>query len=311
MSDWPRTLHVNLRFGDGDPVGDKEVVFAGRGSVRARTETDWQGRCHFVWPGGEIERVEVEGRVVAQRISVEGMFGPKEYLDDITIAKPEEKTDSDGDSSEESGLRGVLFYSDGTRAVGPFTVAADFANLEGGRCSTDDRGGYCKTDGTFYIPTGRRLSGSLPTRMYVDNRELDRTRVRKTHSGDLLIVLPAHYGKKGTKGGLITGVVVDTDGYPVSDAKVEAKVVGGGGILPFFGAGEVVESRTDNKGRFELSFTGGTQVKGLLIDGKDAGRVAIGRPGQETELPRGEPLHAGAFNLRVTRSYKGLFSFLK
>ena len=305
MSDWPRTLQVKFRYRDGGAVTDREVRIIGRGEVDART--DYDGRVRFVWQGGQIERVELEGDVVARHVSTEGMFGVKEYLDDITVKRPAQITASDhaGDDRDEgTGVTGVIFYMDGTRAAGPFTVELETFDNPGYKRSTRERRGYSKPSGEFYIPTPFNLKDDkLIARVYVNGREVPRNQVRMPKgSGQCMVILPAGMGKGGTNGGIVTGSVVDTDGRPVGEGTRISAQVEGGGLLSFMGSS--VEARTDKKGGFALSFQGGVTIKKLTVDGRPAARLAIGRGPQETELPSNEPVRAGTYGLTVTRSHR-------
>jgi hypothetical protein len=291
-----------LRYTDGDPVADADLVLWRHGTGYDTT-TDGQGNAQLDFPENWVDRVDIDGQTVRRDWDI----GNKADLtyESFKIPKPGELRPEDQDSgSEDQRRRGVVgryFYADGTAASGARSVAIDFAN--GQRASSEDRGGYARDDGQFFVPTNNSYQdGWRPTHFYVNHEEISSKAIAQAKDGSVTLVLPRYMGSGGTSGGLITGRVVDPDGASAIGVKVVGEL---GGWLRSGGG----TTYTDNKGKFVLPFDGGIELKQIYVDGHEPLSVErIGKGGQPLAL-RSTELQAGMFNLRIVRKKRFLGFF--
>jgi hypothetical protein len=309
----PARRTLKLRHRDKEPVRHKEVfLFDERDNVLALRSDD-RGIVQFEWAHDRIARVEVEQVVVKRDWKVEGAFGPQT---DLELVCPRFEDDEElhvedaRREGKESGVRGQLFYPDGTMVREEYKVRVELRTYDGagGIEFSTDKGSlsYCRDDGSFFIATQAYSKGVVKD-VWVNNDKVPAQQWWRNASGFYIVLVPAGLRRKGgDKGGLIAGRVINRDGEPARHAKIEARVRSNNFLS--FGAGDGADTYTDGTGRFMLIFKGGIELKQLLIDGNPP--VKMTRKNEETGDPEelsAEDLKAGTFGVTFVREPKGLF----
>jgi hypothetical protein len=304
---------LKLRYVDGSAVDRREVAFI-KGKEEVTSLTDYEGLVHIIWEHDWVDKVEVEQIVVKRDWDLSGGWfsGPSNDLGELVIARPGEDRPDEEPSSfvdkaeDERGVRGLLFYHDGTLVYESFSVVVELGGGLTQRYSTEDKGGYCHANGEFFIATEEYERGEHVSKVFVNGTELPRFNFTRSRDGLYALVMPrVAGGGHGTQGGLITGKILNEDGSPADACKITAEVKSNS-FLPF-ADGEQALTYSGKRGDFVLPFKGGTVLKRLYIDGLEPSRIVYGKPENEQEMPvRG--VHAGAFGLRITRQKKAFFS---
>jgi len=308
---------MTLTYRDGESVSNSDVAVF-KGSETVVFSTDSFGHCEFDWPYDWIDRLEVDQIVVRRDWDISGGFsGSQEDLETITIARPDENRPQDlpqgliGEEEQEQGVRGRIFYSDGTAVYTAFRLQVEFPSaggLESYRYSTDDKHSYCHNDGEFFIATQSYMRGQYASKFYVtsalNSGEIPSALFRRGPAGSYTVILPPGFGKGGTKGGLITGTVIDRDGTPAPECKIQGEVRSSS----FFPTGgSFPETYTDRRGRFQLPFEGGTVLKRLYIGGHEPDLIVKAVKGYDDIPIPIRDISAGNFNLILTRAKKPFF----
>lgn len=308
---------LTLVYPDGEPAARRSVRII-NGSKILNTQTDAFGKLDFDWDEDWIDVLEVEQIPLKRDWDISGGFlsGSQNELGEFQIPRPDDNRPDDQHQGlfakdRERGVHGRLFYSDGTSVFRSFRIEVELLGTHiGQRYSTTDRGSYCHENGEFFVATHPYERGTFVSKIYVStdwtSAEIPRKMYRRGANGDYMVILPQDYGKGGTRGGLITGQVLDNDGLGVPQAKLQAEIRGTG----LFNLSDHAETYTDHKGRFQLPFDGGTTIKRLFIDGYEPVKIVrTTKTGSEEQMPvRNIP--AGSFNLRILRhkrSFLGLF----
>jgi hypothetical protein len=288
---------------DGRSASGVSVALT-EGSHRVEGSTDRDGRCELDWPHPWVDSLEVDGEVVRSELDLSGglFSGQVDDLGEVVVPRAGERGREERFSE---GIRGRLYYSDGTQAFQALRLQAELPGVMGGQMlSTTDEGSYCRDDGTFLLATSGQGKEPRLARLHVlgsmGGVEIPSQMFQLTSEGEYLVILPAGFGKGGSDGGLITGRVLDVTGEPAYRCKVEAQVISsrmlslGGGMC---------ETTTDEKGRFQLAFTGGTVLKRIFIGGHEPAQAMLGRGESEREVPTHD-VPAGSFGLTLMRAKK-------
>ncbi|MBA3734371.1 MAG: hypothetical protein H0W90_04095, partial [Actinobacteria bacterium] len=206
-----RTL--TLKYPDGRPVARKEVVLYNRRGGDLVLQTDYEGRVSFMWPEDWIERVEVEQMPVKANWKIAGLLSPQRDLE-LVVPRPTDLSETDryemgqaGLGLDQHGVRGQLFYHDGTAVRTRFEVQVDV----GARVYSSSGPGrsYCQEDGQFFIPTDPIHRGQRVRAMWIDREELPSSRWVRTSEGFYVALIPPGALRGGgDQGGVIAGTVV-------------------------------------------------------------------------------------------------------
>ena len=253
-----------LRYEDnGEPVENEIVYFVADGN-RFRGRSDEDGKVRIDFPGELVEKVEIGPDTVKE----DWFIGRNDYLDDVLIKNPD-KDEYGGAEHEIRGMRGRVFWHDGTSMDQQLKV--EFETGAGIRYSTDNRdsdknkSAYIKDDGSFYIPVVSGNSnhddwGSEIRFWFVGGDQIKF--VKQRGENYFMLIMPERFGGgKSDKGGIITGRVVDENGHPVEGAKVTAQVAASGFFGLLTSAPEEPKARTGREGRFDMVFSGGRELK--------------------------------------------------
>jgi hypothetical protein len=294
---------LRVRYRDGAPVVGKEVSVYDSLDRGLRLTTDQDGRVRFHWREDYIKLVEIEQLPVKRDWSVQGMFGPMTELE-LEVPRPtggrlEERDNlrrADHDYTD-SGVRGRLFYHDGTQVKEKFKVAVSFRG-NAGTYDTEQPRSYCQDNGEFFIATNEYEKGTVAQRMWIKSDELHSSRwLRDSATGYYVVLIPKGWGRGGgDKGGVIAGEVVDRDGSPRPNARLRAVVRG----ASFLSGSPEVETYSDDQGRFILIFEGGISLKTLYVDGNEPLAVFQGE-GKDAVRIDPHNIAAGSFGLLVVR----------
>ena len=196
---------LRLRYTAGMPV-DKVDVELFKGSLYRPCRTDSEGRVEFVWPPSlMVDRLPVQQITVKRDWDLSGGWGePKEDLGDLTIARPDENSPEDTPSGmianeeQERGVRGQLFYADGTQVFESFRVEVEFAQLGAPRYSTDMPGCSCKSNGPFFLVTAPHMRGGRLAKMFINGNEVPPPQLSARRERLLLRCYPAWFrGRQG------------------------------------------------------------------------------------------------------------------
>jgi hypothetical protein len=284
-----------VRGQDRQPAAGSVVVFIYRGK-RHECRVDGFGRAELDYPHEWVDQILIDGVELLKPTSGGKEIGARTDLGTLVIPSRAEDRNI---SKRVKGVRGQVFYADGTMLHEPVRVSVWVAGRE---FSTDGPESRCDNKGAFYIAvhldelqhaaTDGRFSIQ---RMFVNGREIRPKQVFRDPEGFMHVVMPRDFrqlGGKSHRGGMIAGYVVDSEGNPREGVKVTAEVAGG-----LFGA-KTASTRTGKRGRFVLRFEGGARLKRLYVDGREPKKIT-GADGEE--LPNSN-IHAGHFNLRLERA---------
>lgn len=199
------------------------------------------------------------------------------------------------DRHESAGVRGQFFYADGTMCSQGYGISVT--------CRSQRFSVRSNSDGSFFVPIPAELVGPkgfhVVNDIYVEGNEVGKYHRFIDYQGYFHVILPRSLGRGGSRGGMVSGQVVDADGGAIADAKVSAKVRSGGIAAMFLGGGDVWTTRSNRYGQFALRFEGGVVVEQLFVNGDEPGEILAG----EHELPNRD-IKAGSFGLTL-RKRKG------
>jgi uncharacterized GH25 family protein len=304
-----RTL--TLRYPDRRPVAKKAIAIIG-GGQEIREMTDSDGRLRFSWSQDYIERVEIEQLPVKRDWSISGVFGPQRDLT-LEVPYPDSLRDRDRDALKradrgytQAGVRGRLYYGDGTQVREHFKVAVSLQHSSG-PFDSEQPGCYCQEDGSFYIATPDFAKNEQIRRMWVNGDEIPSSRwIYTPSSRSYVILIPSGFRRGGgDKGGVVAGQVVDGHGQPAINCRVTGEVTSSS----FFSLQRPQsETFTDEQGRFVLMFEGGIELKRILLDGNEPLGIYLGS-GKGAQQIKAEQIKAGSFGLTLVRAEKTLGIF--
>lgn len=230
-----------------------------------------------------------------------GWFSDDEHMDASAL----DEADLDEDFSQSGALRGRLYWADGRRVERPLGLIA----TSRGWVRAFEQHGQCDPKGEFEIPIsdGKQMHRA-DLALTVEGMPVAPQRVSQALDGALVVILPAELGRGNDSacGGIVTGVVLDSDG-----AGLEQRSVGGEvrteGFLSFMSSAEVLPAKTISRGRFALEFTGGLALKRIYVDGGDPDEIYLERRGEK--LPLSGDIRAGTYGLRLVRGKRILGIF--
>jgi hypothetical protein len=294
-------LPHRLKLSCVSPRSRRSVLYNQRGRDLVLM-TDYEGRVSFMWPDDWIQRVEVEQMSVKANWKIAGFLTPQRDLE-LTVPRATDLSAVDrfdmgqaGLGLEEHGVRGQLFYHDGTAVRTRFEVQVDV----GGRVYSSNGPGraYCKEDGQFFIPTEPIHRGQKVRAMWIDRDAVSSSRWVQTKEGFYVVLIPPGALRGGgDAGGVIAGTVVSQSGGAVPGAKLEADVISRGALGL---VSPVASARADAEGKFILTFLGGAGLTNLIVDGDVPAEVRIGEGDQAQQLSP-KQLKAGLFGLTIVR----------
>lgn len=293
---------LTLKYPDGRPVSLQEVVLYDQRGGDLVLRTDYDGRVFFRWPDDWIARVEIDKMPVKADWKIAGFLSPQRDLE-LTVPRPTDLTEVDrqelakaGLGLSEHGIRGQLFYHDGTAVRASFEVQVDV----GGQAYSSRSPGrsYCQEDGQFFIAVAQIHRGQKVRGIWIDRDAVPSSRWIRTNEG-LYVVLIPQGGLRGggDRGGVIAGQVVTSGGSPLPGAKLQADVISRGALGL---VNPQASARADQEGKFIMIFIGGSALTNLIVDGDTPAEVRLGE-GKEAQQLSPRQLRAGLFGLTIVR----------
>lgn len=285
---------VHLHYRDKMPVSKKEVDFYSRKGVCKKVQLDYDGKGWLDLEDDWIDRVEIDQQVVKRDWSL-----PSSDCDlELVVPKPGDQRDLDLEQlryaeggGKIGGVRGRLFFHDGTAVRSSYKVEIELRSATGVTYSTDTPGSYCQDDGTFYIATSEYDRDVVCKRIIVGKDTIPPDNWWMTADRYYVVLIPAGFGRgKGDKGGVIAGTVKTPGGTPLARMRINALIVSSG----FGSSAPPEETFTDDSGHFALMFSGGVQLKYLYVNGQSPERILLG--GQELDV---RAIRPGSFGLEL------------
>lgn len=287
---------------DGEPLTNRRVKLY-KGDKYSPGKTDDSGRCSIEWSHSWLDGVDVDGEYWDMQREIYSESGRVD-LGELRAQKQSESFQRNEETGwkevQPTSIRGQLFYSDGTMCSQHKEIKIlvhdemfTSGSTGDGDFNIEIRSNYRDPRGFFQVQA-----------MFVEGNEIPRYHRFVDHQGYWHVVMPRSQGKAGSRGGMISGQVVDSDNLPLADTRVGGEVRSDSLIWGLLGGGDVYATRTNRHGQFALRFTGGVVLKKVLVNGEQPGEIWAG----ETSLTDQE-IRAGSFGLvlRERKRFLGWF----